>query len=120
VDVTRRSIEQDGQDREDPGAPLWVDRGPGGEVVVTGSIDMGTAPVLHKALQEADREGTELVVDLVGVDVLQAAGVEVLAEFADSEPRIIARADTVVDKVLEVCQIEHDTEPRSRRDLLPP
>ena len=90
------------------GDRLQVTRGPAGEVILSGEIDLFSARIMHDALERAARErlSTPLVVDLQLVTLLSASGVAELFEYADRRlMKISARTDSAVAKVLNVCGI---------------
>lgn len=47
---------------------------------VLGDVDLATAPVFHRAVQEQVAQGRKFVVDLDGVDFLSSAGLAVLVD----------------------------------------
>jgi PAS domain S-box-containing protein len=81
-------------------------------ILVTGVLDVVTAPVLHRELRRRTRGGTRaLTLDLTGVSVLASAAVSVLHDTATTAAplRLYAPAGSVAHHVLELVQLAHTT-----------
>ena len=83
-------------------AQLQLSIGPAGEVVPVGQVDIGNARLLHSALATAESDPI-LQVDLRRVTYLDSAAVTVLYAHAHKPMRILARPDSAVAKVLQIC-----------------
>ena len=70
-------------------------------LTVAGEIDMTSAPVLRRALDQAPARG-RLVVDLSAVRFLDSAGVRVLYDHLDRRPELVVSADAVVLRILDL------------------
>gem|GEM_PF-5233949 len=92
------------------GERLRISRGPGGEVLLAGEIDLVTARTLREVLEVAAGEGPTLVVDLTGVVHLQSAGVAVLYDFVHHDLHVRARANSAVAAVLRICKLTQITD----------
>jgi anti-anti-sigma factor len=84
------------------GARLELSIGPAGEVVPAGQVDIGNARLLHSALANAESDPM-LQVDLRWVTYLDSAAVSVLFAHAHKPMRIVARSDSAVANVLQIC-----------------
>jgi len=79
-------------------------------VVVTGEIDLATAPLLSAALVE-HRDAELLVVDLTGTLFIDSTGVRILIEAdrraVDSAAQLVVIVgDGPVRRVLELCELD--------------
>jgi anti-anti-sigma factor len=77
---------------------------------VTGSVDELSGVPLREAIGKySDGQKEDLVIDLGGVDLLPSAGVGVLAvamrqaEENGATIELVAKADTIVQRVLNIC-----------------
>lgn len=90
-----------------PGEPV--------RVVVTGPVDVATAPSLRTTLNEAGRGGVlRLVVDLRHVTHLGSSGIQLFADLATGEPdrlRLVADPGSIARHVLEMTGLGHLTMP---------
>jgi anti-anti-sigma factor len=85
-----------------PGRPV--------RVVVSGPVDMTTAPRLRSMLREASRGGAlPLVIDLDRVNHLSSSGVALLADMARAQsgrPRLVASPGTIARHVLALTGLD--------------
>jgi anti-anti-sigma factor len=77
-----------------------IARGPAGEVLVYGEVDLATSPALRVAL--ADTPGS-CVVDLTNATYLDSTGVSALYEYAHRGMQILVREHTAVATVVRIC-----------------
>jgi anti-anti-sigma factor len=77
-----------------------IARGPAGEILVYGEIDLATSPALRDVL--ADTPGAP-VVDLTNATYLDSTGVSALYEHAHRGMQILVREDTAVATVVRIC-----------------
>jgi anti-sigma B factor antagonist len=96
----------------------------GAIVVVTGEVDMATAPALRKALASAVPEDGGLTVDLSGVRYLDSAGVAALFDYVRGGLELIVRPSSPVERVLTIAGLHdiavvHSAEMRSRASADP-
>ena len=87
---------------------LSARRDANGVIVLTaaGEIDMSNAAGFRDALSQADADGAAFIVDLIGVDYLDSAGLTALLPYA-SRVKIIATA--VLAPVLSVTGLDQVT-----------
>ncbi|SDI32963.1 anti-anti-sigma factor [Actinokineospora alba] len=87
-------------------------RHPGGVVlVVTGELDLGTAPRFEEALEQAQRaESDRVVLDLTAVTFLGSSGLSALvranARSAGNGLGVVMTADTSIRRPLEVTGLD--------------
>ncbi|MGQ0465344.1 MAG: STAS domain-containing protein [Sporichthyaceae bacterium] len=80
--------------------PFAVGRGPAGEVVAVGEIDLAAVPLLREVL--ADTPGA-VVVDLTAATYLDSTGVSALYEHAHRSMQILVRENSPVSMVVAIC-----------------
>lgn len=93
-----------------------------GQLVVSGVVDLVTAPALQRALEHAARADNQaLVVDLQQVSVFQAAGVAVLFGQAARGPlKVVLRSGSATAKVCAVCSLAEVAEVEIRQSAARP
>ena len=74
----------------------------GGLVLVTGEIDLATAPRLRAALAKAVASGEPLVVDLSGVGYLDSAAMAALYQHAEAGLELVVAEGSVVERALDI------------------
>lgn len=84
-----------------------------GHVVVTGDVDLATAPVLDAFLNRLSPRSGPVTVDLREVSCFAAAGVRVLFSHAQHGLRCWVVRGTAVAKVLDICGLERVVTVRS-------
>lgn len=75
-------------------------------LVVAGQIDASSASELRHAIDGAFGRGPRLDIDLTAVDLLLSAGVNVLYDYVDRQPRLVIEADSVVARVLNLVGLD--------------
>jgi anti-anti-sigma factor len=81
-----------------------------GLVQVVGEIDLSNAWRLREVMQKAvEAVGAGFTVDLTGVDYLDSSALAVLWEFRDYRPRLMIATGSVVERVLDMVGLDHDT-----------
>ncbi|MGQ0465236.1 MAG: STAS domain-containing protein [Sporichthyaceae bacterium] len=74
----------------------------GGDVTVSGEVDLATAPRLRTALEEAAGAGGRITVDLRAVRYLDSAGMAALFEFSTHGMSVRVAPGSIVARVLEI------------------
>jgi anti-sigma B factor antagonist len=104
------AFERSGEERLMDKQEFTVERSDGGDrttVTVRGDVDLGTVNALGQALEQATREGGQVVIDMTDVTFLDSTGVRVLVEAYRSAQRhggvlYVRGARHWVARVLEV------------------
>jgi anti-anti-sigma factor len=97
--------------RTGPGAPggrpvVGISRGPDGEILVAGPVDLSTSRALRTALEQAAAGGGEVLVDLRAVQLLQSPGVAALFDAAEHGLRLRVRSGSAVASVIRICGLD--------------
>jgi anti-anti-sigma factor len=77
-------------------------------LVLEGELDMSTASILRRALAEADRDGSDVVLDLDALDFIDSSGIVVLVQAtkaarANNHTLAMTRGSAPVRKVIDAC-----------------
>ncbi|HEY3866746.1 MAG TPA: STAS domain-containing protein [Actinocrinis sp.] len=82
-------------------------------LAVSGQIDASNAAEFRLAITDALEHGTHLVIDLTAVDFLASAGVSVLYDFVDRDPRLVVRPGSIIGRILTIASLDDYLSPQA-------
>jgi anti-anti-sigma factor len=92
------------------------DRSGGAQIVLTGELDIATAPKLEEEVRRLEAEGRNLIViDLRGLEFMDSSGLRALLA-ADTRARergarlVIVRGDERIQRVLRITRLDERLE----------
>jgi anti-anti-sigma factor len=75
-------------------------------IVVSGEVDMATAPALQDAIDEVVRLHQRTVVDLLASTYFDSSGLRVLITFADQLSEVVISSAGILPRIFELAKLD--------------